>query len=146
MFNKTLAGIAPKMITASASPHRNVESYPPVSLSNVQEVDLQAQWEQILLPYSVPHGVDFYKRPGKRAWTHPEIWNDAGTGEQILPTLFQAVMRGADGVGFSGTVPPWGTMPEDCAPVLRRHGVHLSRPDRHAATLWRVADQSASER
>jgi outer membrane protein assembly factor BamB len=113
LFNKTLAGIAPKLVTASACPHRNVESYPPVSLSNVQEVDLQAQWEQILLPYSVPHGVDFYKRPGKRAWTHPEVWNDAGTGEQILPTLFQGVMRGADGVGFSGSLPPWGAIPED---------------------------------
>jgi outer membrane protein assembly factor BamB len=113
LFNKTLSGIAPKLVTASACPHRNVESYPPVSLGNVQEVDLQAQWEQILPPYSVPHGVDFYKRPGKRAWTHPEIWNDAGTGEQILPTLFQGVMRGADGVGLSGRVPPWGTMPED---------------------------------
>ena len=113
LFRKTLAGIAPKLVTASACPHRNVESYPPVSLKNVQEVDLQAQWEQVLLPYSVPHGVDFYTRPGKRAWTHPEIWNDAGTGEQILPTLFQAVMRGVSGVGCSGRVPPWGTTPED---------------------------------
>jgi hypothetical protein len=113
LFNKTLAGITPKLVTASACPHRNVESYPPVSLKNVEEVDLQAQWEQVILPYSVPHGVDFYRRPGKRAWTHPEIWNDAGTGEQILPTLFQAVMRGVDGVGCSGRVPPWGTMPED---------------------------------
>ncbi len=113
LFNKTLAPLAPKLVTASACPHRNVEAYPPVSLSNVQEVDLQAQWEQILLPYSVPHGVDFYKRPGKRAWTHPELWNDAGTGEQILPTLFQGVMRGADGVGFSGPLPPWKGIPED---------------------------------
>src|SRR5262249_4798744 len=113
LFNKTLADIAPKLVTASAAPHRNVESYPPISFSNVQEVDLQAQWEQVLLPCSVPHGVDFYKRPGKRAWTHPEIWTDAGTGDQIPPTLLKGVMRGADGVGFSGRTPPWGTMPED---------------------------------
>ena len=46
LFNKTLAAVAPKLATASACPHRNVESYPPVSLANVQEVDLQAQWEQ----------------------------------------------------------------------------------------------------
>jgi hypothetical protein len=113
LFNQTLRSIAPKMVTAVACPHRNVEAYPPVTLANVDEVDLQAQGEQVAVPYHAPHGVDFYKRPGKRAWAHPEIWNDAGTGEQILPTLLQALMRGADGVGFSGPVPPWGIRPED---------------------------------
>jgi outer membrane protein assembly factor BamB len=113
LFHKTLKATAPGLVTASAYPHRNVEAYPPVTLSNVDEADLQAQWEQIGLPYHVPHGVDFYKRPGKQAWTHPEIWNDAGTGDQILPTLFQGLMRGADGVGFSGPLPPWGAIPED---------------------------------
>jgi outer membrane protein assembly factor BamB len=116
MFNKRLRELAPNLVTASACPHRNVESYPPVSLGNVDEVDLQAQWEQIAVPYHAPHGVDFYGRPGKRSWAHPEIWNDSGTGDQILPTLFQAVMRGADGVGCSGPLPPWaknGSLPHD---------------------------------
>jgi outer membrane protein assembly factor BamB len=113
LFNKTLRSLAPDLVTAVANPYRNVESYPPVTLSNVDEVDLQAQWEQVALPYHAPHGVDFYKRPGKPAWAHPEIWNDAGTGDQILTTLFQAVMRGADGVGCSGPIPPWGPRPED---------------------------------
>ena len=53
------------------------------------------------MPYHGPFGVDFYKRPGKKAWGHPEVWNDAGTGDQVLPTLWQMVMRGADGVGCS---------------------------------------------
>src|SRR5262249_26224345 len=30
LFNKTLSGFAPKLVTASACPHRNVESYPPI--------------------------------------------------------------------------------------------------------------------
>ena len=107
MFNKKLRELAPGLITASACPFRNVESYPPISLSNVDESDLQAQWEQIELPYHAPFGVDFYKRPGKKAWGHPEVWNDAGTGDQILTTLWQMVMRGADGVGCSDPVPPW---------------------------------------
>ena len=60
--------------------------------------------------------VDYYKRPGKPAWFHPEIWNDAGTGDQIVPTLFQALMRGADGVGASGAIPTghrFGGFPAD---------------------------------
>ena len=52
----------------------------------MDEIDLQAQWEQVAVPYHVPHSVDFYRRPGKRACLHPEIWNDSGTGEQVLPT------------------------------------------------------------
>ena len=107
LFNKRLAELAPGRTTASACPYRNVASYPPVSLANVDETDIQAQWEQIALPYHAPFGVDFYKRPGKKAWGHPEVWNDAGTGDQILTTLWQMVMRGADGVGCSDPVPQW---------------------------------------
>jgi outer membrane protein assembly factor BamB len=107
MFNKKLRELAPDRVTAVACPFRNVESYPPITLANVDESDLQAQWEQVELPYHGPFGVDFYKRPGKRAWGHPEVWNDAGTGDQILTTLWQMVMRGADGVGCSDPVPPW---------------------------------------
>lgn len=107
LFNKTLKPLAPDLVTASACSYRNLESYPPISLSNVEETDLQAQWEQIPVPYHAPHNVDFYKRPGKRAWAHPEILNDAGTGEQIVPTLFQIAMRGGDGVGTPADIPPW---------------------------------------
>lgn len=112
-FNKRLKELAPGLVTASAAPYRHAFAYPPVSLANVDESDLQAQWEQIAVPYHTPHNVDYYRRPGRRAWVHPEIWNDAGTGEQILPTLFQALMRGAEGVGCSGAIPPWGTQPDD---------------------------------
>lgn len=107
MFNRKLKELAPAAVTAVACPFRNVESYPPITLANVDEIDLQAQWEQIALPYHGPFGVDFYKRPGKKAWGHPEVWNDAGTGDQILTTLWQMVMRGADGVGCSDHVPQW---------------------------------------
>jgi len=116
-FDTTLREITTNLVSAVAAPHRNVEAYPPITFSNVDESDLQAQWEQIALPYACPHGVDFYKRPGKRAWTHPEIYNDSGTGDQILPTLFAAVMRGVDGVGCAGSIPAWkhflGGIPDD---------------------------------
>ena len=119
LFNRTLNSIAPgkHYVTASAAPYRNVESYPPITFSNVDEVDLHIQWEQMGVPYNAPHNVDFYKRPGKRGWAHPEIWNDDGTGGQVLPTLFMSAMRGADGVGCSGVIPPWaggpGGLPDD---------------------------------
>jgi len=112
-FNQTMKATAPKLVTASAAPYRNVNSYPPISLSNVDEVDLQIQWEQMGPPFFNPHNVDFYKRPNTRAWIHPEVWNDSGTGDQVFPALFAAVMRGADGVGYSGRLPNWGVMPDD---------------------------------
>ena len=115
-FNEALRKVAPGLRTAVACPYRNVASYPPISLANVDEVDLQAQWEQIGVPYHAAYNVDFYKRPGKRAWGHPEIWNDCGTGDQVVPAILQMVMRGADGVGCSGAVPPWthpDTLPDD---------------------------------
>jgi len=112
-YNGELRKLAPNLVTATAAPYRNVYAYPPTTFKNVDEVDLQIQWEQMAPPYHAPHNVDFYTRPGKRAWGHPEIWNDDGTGGQILPTLFQMVMRGAGGVGQSGPVPVWGQQPED---------------------------------
>lgn len=112
-FNGELKKIAPNLVIATAAPYRNVNAYPPVTFENVDEVDLQIQWEQMAPPYHAPHNVDFYTRPGKRAWGHPEIWNDDGTGGQILPTLFAMLMRGADGVGMSGPVPSWGAQPDD---------------------------------
>lgn len=109
LFNRTIKPIAPRLVTAVCGPYRNVEAYPPFTFGNVDEVDLQAQWEQIALPYHAPHSVDFYRRPGKRAWVHPEAWNDSGTGDQLLPTLLSALQRGADGIGVSGPMSPWMT-------------------------------------
>jgi len=108
-FADGLRKVAPenRLVTASAGTYRNVESYPPISFRNVDEVDLQGQFEQIFLPYFPVHAVDFYRRPGKPVWGHPEIWNDSGTGEQILPEIFSMLMRSPDGLGASGTVPPW---------------------------------------
>src|SRR5262249_36395604 len=113
--------IAPGKVTAVSGPYRNVDSYPPITFSNVDEVDLQYQAEQIQPADTAPHNVDFQKRPGKRAWGHPELHNDAGTGEQIVPTLFQMVMRGADGAGSSGSIPNWGPLLED--PRTSYHGM-----------------------
>lgn len=119
-----------RLLTAVAAPYRQVEAYPPVTFSNVDEVDLQAQWEQIIVPYSAAQSVDFYKRAGKKAWAHPEIWNDDGTGGQVLTTLFQMVMRGADGVGFSGKLPPWADIvPDD--PRVSHFGT---------LSVWRAAN------
>ncbi len=115
LFNKTLGKFPTSFLTASACPFRNVESYPPISLSNVDLADLQAQWEQIAVPFHAPYAVDFYGR-GKTALGHPEIWNDCGTGDQIIPTLMMMIMRGAGSVGCSGRVPPWtfpDTLPDD---------------------------------
>ncbi|HEV3029332.1 MAG TPA: PQQ-binding-like beta-propeller repeat protein, partial [Planctomycetota bacterium] len=107
LFKRTIQPLNPDLVTAVAGPYRNVEAYPPITFSNVDEMDLQAQWEQIALPHHAPHSVDFYRRPGKRAWVHPEAWNDSGTGDQLLPTLLCALQRGADGIGISGAMSPW---------------------------------------
>ena len=109
MFEKKMEESAGgrKLITATACPYRAVESYPPLTLSNVDEVDLQGQFEQIAVPYFPMHSVDFYRRPGKLSWGHPEVWNDSGTGDMILPTLFAMVMRGCNAVGFSGNTVNW---------------------------------------
>ncbi len=111
-FNSVLEKTAPGKVTATAGPYRNLTVYPPITFKNVHEVDLHFQAEQIAPPQSYAHNVDFQKRPGKPAWGHPEVWNDGGTGDYILPTLFQMVMRGADGVGCSGKI-PWTAYPED---------------------------------
>ncbi|MBI5832062.1 MAG: PQQ-binding-like beta-propeller repeat protein [Armatimonadetes bacterium] len=99
--------LAPGLLHNCAGPYRSVDVYPPVTFAGVDEVDLHYQSEQIQPPQVTPHNVDFQKRPGKRAYGHPELWNDDGTGGQILPSLLQMVMRGADGVGCSGAIPEW---------------------------------------
>src|SRR5262249_27047504 len=110
-FNDVLKKVAPGKMTAVAGPYRSIDVYPPVTFGNVDEVDLHYQAEQIQWPNVAPHDVDYQKRPGKRAWGHPELFNDAGTGDQVLPSLFQMVMRGADGVGCSGHIPNRGPQP-----------------------------------
>ena len=76
---------------------------PPLTFAGPDEVDLHIQAEQIQWPMISPHNVDFYKRPGEPAWGHPELWNDDGTGGQILSNSLQMVMRGASGIGQSGS-------------------------------------------
>ncbi|MGD0678874.1 MAG: hypothetical protein ABSC94_26005 [Polyangiaceae bacterium] len=105
-FNAALQRIAPGALSAMTGPYRGFGVDPAVAFRNANEVDLHYQAEQIQPLNVTPHEVDFYKRPGKRAWGHPELWNDDGTGAMIMPTLFEMIMRGADGVGWSGP-PPW---------------------------------------
>ena len=112
-FNRALQAIIPGAISTSAGPYRSPAVYPPVTYKTLDEVDLHYQAEQIAPPMTHVHAVDFMKRPGKRAWGHPELWNDYGTGDQILPTLFMMAARGADGIGCSGLIPYAGRAPED---------------------------------
>jgi len=107
-FRAIVNDITPGKISAMTGPYRAIQTHPPTIFANADEVDLHYQGEQIQPPQVTPHHVDFYKRPGKRAWGHPELWNDDGTGGMIFPTLLQMVMRGADGVGQSGPIGPWG--------------------------------------
>ncbi len=104
-FKKMFSQVDAKLSTASSGPYRRPEVYPPSSFSNIDEVDLHYQAEQITTPNWTAHAVDYYKRPGKPAWMHPEFaWNDSGTGEQILPMSFLALMRGVNGIGISGAI------------------------------------------
>ena len=112
-FNAILQKVAPGKLSVMTGPYRAVTVIPPLTFRNADEVDLHYQAEQIQPPQVTPHQVDFYKRPGKRAWGHPELWNDDGTGGMIGPTMLQMVMRGADGVGWSGAVPARATPSSD---------------------------------
>jgi hypothetical protein len=93
-FREALYKIAPGMPTSTAGPYRAVTVYPPITFSNVDEIDLHYQAEQIAPPQSHVHAVDFLRAQNKPNWGHPELWNDAGTGDQILPLLTQQLMRG----------------------------------------------------
>jgi outer membrane protein assembly factor BamB len=106
-FRAALHAAAPGKLSVVTGPYRAIQTHPPVIFAGADEVDLHYQAEQIQPPQVTPHHVDFYKRPGKPAWGHPELWNDDGTGGMIFPTLLQMAMRGADGVGESGPVGPW---------------------------------------
>ncbi|MBL9137791.1 MAG: hypothetical protein JNK85_18120 [Verrucomicrobiales bacterium] len=107
-FNDSLDRLAPGAITASAPPFRNVECHPTESLANVQEIDLQQQFEQVSVPYHALMAVDYYARPGRHSWSHPELGNGMGTGDDALPNLFLALARGATGVGAQNRLPAFG--------------------------------------
>jgi outer membrane protein assembly factor BamB len=106
-FRAAMNAVTPGKLSTMTGPYRAIQTHPPTIFQNADEVDLHYQAEQIQPPQVTPHEVDFYKRAGKPAWGHPELWNDDGTGGMIYPTLLQMVMRGADGVGQSGPVGPW---------------------------------------
>jgi outer membrane protein assembly factor BamB len=106
-FRAVLKKVGPGKLSVMTGPYRAVGVVPPLTFQNTDEVDLHYQAEQIQPPQVTPHDVDFYRRPGKPAWGHPELWNDDGTGGMIYPTLLQMVMRGADGIGWSGNAPDW---------------------------------------
>ena len=112
-FRAALRKISPGKLSVLTGPYRQPGILPPITFRNADEVDLHYQGEQIHTPQTAAHNVDFYKRPGKRAWGHPEVWNDDGTGGMIFPTILQMAMRGADGVGWSGKIPNFPSGPSD---------------------------------
>src|SRR5262249_16356153 len=61
-FNSVLKKVAPGKLTAVAGPYRSLDVYPPITFSNVDEVDLHYQAEQIQWPHIAPHNVDYQKR------------------------------------------------------------------------------------
>lgn len=145
-----LQAVAPGKLSVSTGPYRAIQTHPPVIFRNSDEVDLHYQGEQIQPPQVAAHHVDFYKRPGKRAWAHPELWNDDGTGGMIYPTLLQMAMRGVDGVGQSGPIQPgWGGRSPDRADP-RSGGAGATSSFRAAYELlgqrvpWESSDQLPS--
>ena len=89
--------LAPGLVSAMTGPYRAVYTHPPIMFRNADEVDLHYQMEQIQPPGWTAHAVDFLKRPNKRAWGHPEIWNDNGRGEMLFPTILPMALRGRTG-------------------------------------------------
>lgn len=113
-FRKALeAASTRKFVSAMTGPYRQPGILPPLTFANADEVDLHFQAEQIQWPMISAHNVDFYKRPGKLAWGHPEVWNDDGTGGQILSNALQMVMRGANGIGQSGSTKGFSSVDSD---------------------------------
>jgi hypothetical protein len=105
------AGGDRRFATAVAAPYRRVEFHPPMNFAKVDEVDLHYQCEQVPAPFYMIHQVDYYRRPGKRAWGHPEIYNESGTGEQLLGANLMMLMRGPDGAGVQSGMPPMFQQP-----------------------------------
>ena len=106
-FNSVLQKEAPGLSNGMTGPYRQPYLIPSITFNNAKEIDLHYQAEQLQPPQSVAHNVDYYKREGKRSTVHPELWNDSGTGDFIYNSLFQALMRGVDGVGVSGDPMGW---------------------------------------
>ncbi|MEI5101785.1 hypothetical protein RB200_28835 [Streptomyces sp. PmtG] len=98
-FRTVLKSLMPHGIGAITGPYRERQVPPQLVFTGADEVDLHFQAEQIQPPQVTRHMVDFYRRPGRPAWGHPELGNDDGTGGMIMPTLLQQVMRGAHGTG-----------------------------------------------
>lgn len=118
-FIKTLDDVlgaspdARKLVTASSGPVRRPHTYAPIYFRDLDEVDLHFQAEQITVPYWTAFAVDYYRRPGKPSFIHPEFKNDMGDGLQIFPLTWLALMRGVEGIGKSGNVPHWWRQPLD---------------------------------
>lgn len=104
-LNYALQQVAPGKLNAVTGPYRQSGIVPPVSMATAAEVDLFLQAEQIQMPFSTGHNVDFYKRPGKRAFGHPEPWNELGLGDNIMAIAMPQAIRGADGTGWEGALP-----------------------------------------
>ncbi|MCP2259294.1 Outer membrane protein assembly factor BamB, contains PQQ-like beta-propeller repeat [Streptoalloteichus tenebrarius] len=140
-----------ELITSVAGPFRFAFVYPPETFVEVDEVDLQAQWEQFPLMLHTAFAVDYYVRPGRPSTLHEDNWNDSGTGDQLLSQAFAALMRGGDTSGHSAPVPifrqqslvpdprntagGWPSMVRVLAGVLHEYGEWISR--------FRGADQVA---
>ncbi len=99
-FRTVLKSLLPNGVGAMTAPYRERQVPPQLVFTGADEVDLHFQAEQIQPPQVTRHMVDFYRRPGRPAWGHPELGNDDGTGGMIMPTLLQQVMRGAHGTGM----------------------------------------------
>jgi len=108
LFNTKLNTITGTLQTTGSGPVRNPMGYPPTNYAPVNGVDLQCQFEQIPLEYIETYSTDLYKRAGKPAYAHPELYNDSGTGEEILPTCLSFFMRGANSIGCAGNYPSFG--------------------------------------
>ena len=99
--------VLPGKAHAVTGPWRQPGVYPPVSMGTASEVDLFCQAEQLPMPLMATHNVDFYKRPGKRAFGHSETFNEDGSGGMIGALLMGQAARGAEGTGWEGEAPAW---------------------------------------
>ena len=107
VLNVGLQAGAPGKLNAVTGPYRMSGLYPPVSFGSAAESDLFCQAEQLQFPFTTLHNVDFYKRPGKRAFGHPETWNEDGSGGQIGAIVLGQAVRGADGTGWESDPVPY---------------------------------------
>ncbi|SHF54158.1 hypothetical protein [Streptoalloteichus hindustanus] len=132
-----------KVLTSAPAMFRFPFVYPPETFVEVDEVDLQAQWEQFPLMLHTAFAIDYYARPGKPSTLHEDNWNDSGTGDQLLSQAFAALMRGGNTSGHSAGVPVfrqasltpdprnngagWPSMVRVLTGVLHEYGEWISR-------------------